>query len=78
VGIELVIGYIGSLQLVKIRAYITFTNLHIPQIITKDLLTSPESTTAPFADDTAVLATDSDPATNQTQSKIVKEMDNEN
>jgi hypothetical protein len=31
-------------------------------LYTADLLTSPESTTATFADDTAVVATDSDPA----------------
>jgi hypothetical protein len=31
-------------------------------VITADLPTSPESTTETFADDTAVLATDSDPA----------------
>jgi hypothetical protein len=33
-----------------------------PLLFTADLPTSPESTTATFADDTAVVATDSDPA----------------
>jgi hypothetical protein len=38
---------------------------------TADLLTSPESTTAPIADDTAVVVMDSDPSSQKLQPNLI-------